>query len=432
MIKSKKILFFNLLLVLCVPVFSQSVYHAYFGNLHSHTGNSDGTGTPEQAYNYARDSAHIDFLAVTDHLEQIDPIEWYNVITTSNQMTVNGSFVALYGYEWGSPIHGHTNVYNTNNLILSIGWYYDDWDAFRQWVIDNPPAFSEFNHPGDPSYATTWNDFNYMGGDSDSVFKLIEFQFPQQATDWYEYALKKGWHLAPVWNQDNHSPDWGNKNNGRAGLWATELTKGALFDAIIKRRTFATSDKNASVWLDISGVAMGGTVQKAMNAPVHINLSDGNNEAWSNIELVSQNGIVDYFSSNTSSLDTTLLVTPGNDNWMFIRAQQYDGDYVWSSPVYFSGTINVGVDNMMASEFDFYPNPANDVIKVTFSGGKKDRTNFSILNIHGQIIKEFLCAGDADIKEAAVFSVSDIPSGFYFLRMNSCGSLISKKLIIQK
>ena len=432
MIKPVKILLLNILLISGIPGFAQYGYQAYFGNLHSHTGNSDGEGTPEEAYNFARDSAGLDFLAVTDHVEQIDPIEWYNQITTANQQTANGSYVALIGYEWGSPLDGHINVFNTNNLILTLGWFYDDWDGFRQWVIDNPPAFTEFNHPGDPSYATTWNDFEYLGGDNDSIFRLMEFQSPQQATDWYEFALKKGWHLSPVWNQDNHSADWGTKDNGRAGIWATELTKTALYEAIKKRRTFATTDKNASIWLDISGVPMGGTVQKEMDAPVHISLVDGNNESWSNIEMVSQNGIIDNFSSTTSSLDTILLVTPGNDEWIFIRARQPDGDYIWSAPVHFTGTINVGVHDIPASEFSYSPNPANDMINVSFTGVDEDKTYLYIVNDQGQIVKELRPKNHSERNGIWNFSVSDVAPGLYFLNLYSGGSFTFKKLIIQR
>jgi predicted metal-dependent phosphoesterase TrpH len=39
----------------------------YFGNLHSHTSYSDGSGTPSEAYKYARDTAKLDFLAITEH-----------------------------------------------------------------------------------------------------------------------------------------------------------------------------------------------------------------------------------------------------------------------------------------------------------------------------------------------------------------------------
>ena len=39
----------------------------YFGNLHSHTSYSDGSGTPRDAFKHARDVAQLDFLAITEH-----------------------------------------------------------------------------------------------------------------------------------------------------------------------------------------------------------------------------------------------------------------------------------------------------------------------------------------------------------------------------
>ena len=55
--------------VACVPFVdrAQAQEQVYFGNLHSHTSYSDGSGTPEQAYRHARYTARIDFLAIPDH-----------------------------------------------------------------------------------------------------------------------------------------------------------------------------------------------------------------------------------------------------------------------------------------------------------------------------------------------------------------------------
>lgn len=47
-------------------------YEIYFGNLHSHTGFSDGIGVPEHAYDYARYTAELDFLAITEHSNLYD------------------------------------------------------------------------------------------------------------------------------------------------------------------------------------------------------------------------------------------------------------------------------------------------------------------------------------------------------------------------
>jgi hypothetical protein len=421
----------SIILTLPITTFSQTGFNAYFGNLHSHTGNSDGTGTPSEAYIYAINTAGLDFHAVTDHLEQIDPLEWYNLITTANSNTVDGSFIAIYGWEWGSPLHGHINVFNTDILIYDIGWLYTDYDGFRQWVIDNPPAFAQFNHPGDPTYATTWNNFQYYDAPSDSALALMEFQNAPQATDWYEAGLIKGWHLSPVWNQDNHSADWGTKDNGRAGIWATSLTRASLFEAIKRRRTFATMDKNASVWLDISGIPMGSISQPYYDAPIHIKFTDPDNEIWTTIQLVNQTGVIQTFSSTSATLDTVITYSPLADNWIFVRAIQADGDYLWSAPVHFQGSIS-SVSDYKSDLFSFYPSPAKDKITVSFSTDKPDDISLSIIDITGKIIKSFVKGKCTLGQNTIICSLSDLTAGAYFLQFTEGNNSGIKKLIITK
>ena len=56
---------------ICITAVCALKLHAedlvFFGNLHSHTSYSDGTGTPSQAYKHARDAAKLEFLAITEH-----------------------------------------------------------------------------------------------------------------------------------------------------------------------------------------------------------------------------------------------------------------------------------------------------------------------------------------------------------------------------
>ena len=42
-------------------------YNVYYGQFHSHTEVSDGSGTPDDAYRYARDTAKLDFFSISDH-----------------------------------------------------------------------------------------------------------------------------------------------------------------------------------------------------------------------------------------------------------------------------------------------------------------------------------------------------------------------------
>lgn len=420
--------------MMALPLFAfpQTGYNVYFGNLHSHTGNSDGEGTPTDAYNYAKNTAALDFLAVTDHLEQIDPLEWFYIKNDANSLTTS-SFVAIAGWEWGSPLHGHVNVFNTDDYITDVGnlWYTLDLPAFYNWVRNNNPAFAQFNHPGDVDLATNWNDFEYIDNATDNVFHLIEFQTVQQATDYYEFSLNQGWHLSPAWNQDNHSADWGTKNDGRAGIWATSLTKADLFSAIDAGRTFATMDKNASLWLDISGIAMGGTAQRYYDAPVHIRLSDNDNEIWSTVELVSQNGIIQTFSSTSGIIDTIINYSPTADNYIFIRAIQSDGNYLWSAPVYFNGVIS-GMNSYENELFSFYPSPATEKISISFFSTDIEPLTISLYDIKGSFIKVLYSGTSIQGNNKFDCTLENISSGMYFMKLQNGKDLANRKIIIIK
>ena len=42
-------------------------YHIYWGDMHGHTANSDGKGSLDDYFTYARDVAKLDFVVVSDH-----------------------------------------------------------------------------------------------------------------------------------------------------------------------------------------------------------------------------------------------------------------------------------------------------------------------------------------------------------------------------
>ena len=80
-------------------------------NFTQHTNLSDGQGTIDEAYTYARDNANVDFIAVTDHSNWFDndtsanmgdgsvSEEWKLGLATADKYNKDGEFAAIYGYE---------------------------------------------------------------------------------------------------------------------------------------------------------------------------------------------------------------------------------------------------------------------------------------------------------------------------------------------
>src|SRR6266404_9701885 len=83
-------------------------YRIVWGDMHGHTALSDGKGTLDDYFSYARDRAELDFVVVTDHDFGNGPPwrmptnVWQLTQATADKYTMNDRFVAIAGYEWTS------------------------------------------------------------------------------------------------------------------------------------------------------------------------------------------------------------------------------------------------------------------------------------------------------------------------------------------
>jgi hypothetical protein len=256
----------------------------YQGNFHSHTANSDGTGTPEEAFTWARDGAKFDFYFMTDHAEYLTPISWSDEGTQADAFNNDGQFVAVRGFEWSHPYYGHVCVYNTDmytNAILT-----PVLELFYLWV-DTNNAITQFNHPSrEPGI---FNNLAYSESVADN-FCMIETGNKDDGNvgnDYYPYyivALDNGWKVSPSSNQDNHELK---NNTHRTIVMAPELTRSGIFDAVKARRTYSTDDANMQIVFKCGDAWMGSSVNSGKKE-LTVLISDDEN--ISKIELVTNGG----------------------------------------------------------------------------------------------------------------------------------------------
>lgn len=321
----------------------QGDFLPFFGNLHAHSNNSDGELSPAEAFAYARDQGHLDIFALTDHLEQLytGTSKWSDCKQAADAANAPGSYLAMCGYEYGSgfdpvPIStGHNNVFFNNALFPAVQL---DFHDFYQSLIECPGCMAQFNHPGSED-KQTWNDFEYVAG-ADEKINLIEMSGEGDTWKWLFVALEKGWHVSPEYNQDNHSADWGTKNDGRSGFFLKALNRVELYDAMKNRRSFSTLDKNASLRLMAQGVCwMGSILSGVQSLELSVEAKDADaTDAFTVIELFGKGqqlvGTVDCAGKQSCSGDVSLAVTePG---FVLARATQADGNTLVSAPVWFA------------------------------------------------------------------------------------------------
>jgi hypothetical protein len=91
----------------------------YWGDIHGHSDLSDGTGSPEHHYYYARYVACLDYCALTDHGEimQLELGAPDHSEQATNLAYDPGSFVAFQGMEWTQTETGHyTCIFSGDKL----------------------------------------------------------------------------------------------------------------------------------------------------------------------------------------------------------------------------------------------------------------------------------------------------------------------------
>ena len=372
----------------------KTTYQPYFGQLHSHTQYSDGSGTLDSALSYIRslpDSANVQFVAFTDHSNYFDSknapnVEaalydtslvkdsdashsWKTYKDTIAQFNEDnaGDMVAIGGFEmtWsGGP--GHINTFNTpgivsrNNSTLNNKTADAGMKAYYALLsqAEGATSISQFNHPG--TTFGNFKDFNYWDPVIDSRMYMVEVgngegqigaggYYPSY--EQYIMALDKGWHLAPTNNQDNHKGKWGNANDARDVILTDSFTEEGIYEAIRALRMYATEDKNLELTYTVNGLMMGSSITEVpdkLNIEVTVNDPDAS-DSIAKVEVVANSGKVAYTWDNAAQLSSgKLSVTlDPSYSYYFIRVTQKDGDLAVTSPVWVGESLKLGISNMV-------------------------------------------------------------------------------------
>lgn len=303
----------------------------YVGNLHSHTGYSDGILTPREAYRMGEGNG-LDFLAVTEHNHSsaggsdgihLTPALYEDLKKAAAEATKPGKFAALYGQEFSTISSGnHMNVFEANEIIRVPNG--DFKQLYEKWLPAHKEVpFVQMNHPGverdlglikdefssfdaqeaaahaheeiDTNDSKLFNDYGYddygrnfkaMAQAANPYVKTIEIingpgTNPKPVTKAearhekdYFYYLNEGFKLAPTADQDNHFAHWGSLSPARTGILATELTKASVYDAIRRQRIFASEDNNLSLTLQANDHWMGETIAAPAALAIEITVTD--------------------------------------------------------------------------------------------------------------------------------------------------------------
>lgn len=322
-------------------------------DLHNHTLLSDGKGMAEGAFASMRANG-LDVAAITDHAGigklqgdtcqgcaaaiGIDESEWRRLAVLADGANVDGSYVAMRGFEWSSPTLGHVNVWQSQTwtdplatggvggsataasfahegstqlpaeaaaevdaILRSSPEGEASMTGFYGWLKSDPgrpvtgrgsDAFAGFNHPGreegrfggftfDPMLQQRIVSLELFNRGEDYLFEGVDAGAASPLVE----CLDAGWKVGVLGVSDEHGTRWGEpEGKGRTGLWTSSLTRAGVREAMLGRRFFATRERGLRLDASAQGLPMGADVGHA-EGPISFGLDIDRGAAWVGLPL---------------------------------------------------------------------------------------------------------------------------------------------------
>ncbi|MGD9495311.1 MAG: DUF3604 domain-containing protein [Armatimonadota bacterium] len=368
----------------------------FFGVIHGHTRCSDGIGSVKDYYACMRDDNRLDFGAVADHDHEWETLgeHWAEIQRVTAECNEPGRFATLLGYEWAKWRRngaGDRNVYYDGDdmpMYRSGDDYYPTppelfaaLEGQRAIVIPHHSAstgnFCEWaDHDPDKERLveiySIWGSSERSARDGNpfpmrptglprSGFAAVPIDSGERPEGFVQRALAMGRRLGFVGGGDDHYGHPGDPvatgaepfryRDGLMGLWAHELTRAAVFQAMYDRHTYATTGARMIVLYRVSGAFMGEELRVADRPELaqrrEIEAFIAGEAKLAQVEVVRNNQVVHSYRPGGS--ETTLewsdeepleplALTPcdGRERFVFyyLRVLQSDGEMAWASPVW--------------------------------------------------------------------------------------------------
>ena len=329
-----------------------------WADLHGHSGDSDGTGLPEDYFAYARDVAGLDVVALTDHdhwgIPFLDesPERWASIVDVVARFHEPGRFVALLGFEWTSWLHGHRHVLYFEERGPLISSFDEETDRPEElWAaLRGRPALTFAHHSAGGPVATNWEippdpelepvtEVASVHGSSEAPDSPVPIYSPV-AGNFVRDALGRGYRLGFVGSGDSHDGHPGlahlaAASGGLAAIVGAEPTRASVLAALRARRVYATNGPRILLQAALGGEPMGaavpagdGTLFVRALAPVRIERA----------EVVRGPEVVVAVAPPDGSPREVAFEAPLPDlragEWVYVRVLQEDGGAAWSSPFF--------------------------------------------------------------------------------------------------
>ncbi|MGE3809789.1 MAG: DUF3604 domain-containing protein, partial [Gemmataceae bacterium] len=246
----------------------------FWGDVHSgQSAIGCGAGTLADYYAFARDAAGVQFLTHQANDHYVTTADWLETRRVTDEFHAPGKYVPILGCEWSPPTAdgGDRNVFYRHDepRLIRSGRF------FTETTPDPEPDV-----PRAPEFLACFRDQNvlinmHVGGrmtnldwHEPQIEKLAEIHSTHGTVEWFVFdCLRRGYRVGVTAGTDGVMGRPGacapgsrlcrNLRNGLTGIYATALTRDALWEALHARRTYGTTGERIRLWCEADGHAMG-------------------------------------------------------------------------------------------------------------------------------------------------------------------------------
>jgi hypothetical protein len=323
-----------------------------WGDLHIHSALSDGTGSPEDLYRYAREVAGLDVACVTDHdahgMEPLQGKNWERIRRATKDANVPGTFVTLLGYEWTSWTYGHRNVYypGLEGEVFEFRWPESDspqelWSKiapFGGMTIPHHPAGGpvavDWSIPSDEARESVVEICSIHGSsEAPGVEREIYDPIPGHHV---RDAFALGHRLGNIASGDTHDGHPGKRThgapaNGLVAFRGARRDRESIFECLRERRVYGTTGPRILLASEWGGNAPGSRLKEKPAGEIEVHVVAP--EPVEVIEVIGEGGVVDRAYGGGRHVERRFAEgARANSPWRYVRVVLADGEAAWDSP----------------------------------------------------------------------------------------------------
>jgi hypothetical protein len=209
---------------------------------------------------------------------------WRRLLEITEENYHPGKFVTFPGFEWHSNAYGDHNIYYRQpyDQILRAPTLEELRIKLRELKNQGIDAIVVPHHI---AYKAGYRgiDWNYFSPEFSPIVEILSMHGlgesdqapipyllpmgPRHGGSTMHAGLKLGKVFGVIGSTDHHSSWPGSYGHGRAGIWANELTRDGLWQAILTRRTYALTGDRIRLAFSVDGHPMGAELSNLRGTP---------------------------------------------------------------------------------------------------------------------------------------------------------------------